>query len=73
MAFSVSKEWQGQGIAGVLLEKITEAAREKGFTELVAYTLPTNIGMIRLFKKLPYKTETIFEDGMVVLKCKFEK
>ncbi|MBW2707564.1 MAG: GNAT family N-acetyltransferase, partial [Deltaproteobacteria bacterium] len=53
VAFSVSKEWQGQGIAGVLLGKITEAAREKGFTELVAYTLPTNIGMIRLFKKLP--------------------
>ncbi len=73
VAFSVSKEWQGQGIAGVLLEKITEAAREKGFTELVAYTLPTNIGMIRLFKKLPYKTETIFEDDMVVLKCRFEK
>jgi acyl-CoA hydrolase/RimJ/RimL family protein N-acetyltransferase len=73
VAFSVSKEWQGQGIAGVLLGKITEAAREKGFTELVAYTLPTNIGMIRLFKKLSYKTETIFEDDMVVLKCKFEK
>jgi RimJ/RimL family protein N-acetyltransferase len=73
LAFSVSKEWQGQGIAGVLLEKITEAAREKGFTELVAYTLATNIGMIRLFKKLPFKTETIFEDHMVVLKCKFEK
>ncbi|MBW2252951.1 MAG: GNAT family N-acetyltransferase, partial [Deltaproteobacteria bacterium] len=72
VAFSVSKEWQGQGIAGVLLGKITEAAREKGFTELVAYTLPTNIGMIRLFKKLPYKTETIFEDDMVVLKCRFE-
>ena len=38
VAFSVSREWQGKGIASVLLEKITEAAREKGFTELFAYT-----------------------------------
>jgi RimJ/RimL family protein N-acetyltransferase len=73
IAFSVSKEWQGKGIAGVLLEKITEAAREKGFTELVAYTLPTNIGMIKLFKKLPYRTETTIEDNTVILKCSFEK
>jgi len=73
IAFSVSKEWQGKGIAGVLLEKITEAAREKGFTELVAYTLPTNIGMIKLFKKLPYRTETAIEDNTVILKCSFEK
>jgi acyl-CoA hydrolase/RimJ/RimL family protein N-acetyltransferase len=73
IAFSVAKEWQGKGIAGVLLEKITEAAREKGFTELVAYTLPTNIGMIKLFKKLPYRTESVIEDGTVILKCSFEK
>jgi len=73
IAFSVSKGWQGKGIAGVLLEKITEAAREKGFTELVAYTLPTNIGMIKLFKKLPYRTETAIEDNTVILKCSFEK
>ena len=73
VAFSVSKEWQGKGIAGVLLEKITEAAREKGFTDLVAYTLPANISMIKLFNKLPYRTETVIEDDTVILKCGFEK
>ena len=72
VAFSVSTEWQGNGIASVILEKITEAAREKGFTNLVAYTRSTNIGMIKLFKKLPYKTETIIENDTVVLKCSFE-
>jgi len=72
VAFSVSKEWQGIGIASVLLEKITEAAREKGFTDLVAYTLPTNIGMIKLFKKLPYRTKTTIDDDTVILKCSFE-
>ena len=42
VAFSVSKEWQGKGIASVLLEKIAEAARENGITSLVAYILSTN-------------------------------
>jgi len=72
VAFSVSKEWQAKGIASVLLEKITEAAREKGFTELVAYTLPTNIGMIKLFKKLPYRTKTILDGNTAILRCSFE-
>jgi RimJ/RimL family protein N-acetyltransferase len=73
IAFSISRQWQGKGIASVLLEKITEAARENGFTSLVAYTLSTNTGMIKLFRKLPYKVEIIYEEGMLVLKCNFEE
>ena len=72
VAFSVIKEWQAKGIAKVLLEKITEAARENGFTELMAYTKSSNTGMIKLFKKLPYRTNTSIEGGTVVLKCRFE-
>jgi acyl-CoA hydrolase/ribosomal protein S18 acetylase RimI-like enzyme len=72
VAFSVSKEWQGRGIAGVLLEKITEAARENGITSMVAYTLSTNEGMIKLFNKLPYKVETKIGEGALILRCNFE-
>ncbi len=72
VAFSVLKEWQARGIARVLLEKITEAARENGFTELMAYTKSSNIGMIKLFKTLPYRTNTTIESDTVVLKCRFE-
>ena len=68
----MSKEWQGRGIAGVLLEKITEAARENGMTSLVAYTLSTNEGMIKLFNKLPYKVETKIGEGALILRCNFE-
>jgi acyl-CoA hydrolase/ribosomal protein S18 acetylase RimI-like enzyme len=73
IAFSISRQWQGKGIASVLLEKITEAARENGFTNLVAYTLSTNAGMIKLFRKLPYKVEIIYEEAVLVLKCDFEE
>jgi acyl-CoA hydrolase/RimJ/RimL family protein N-acetyltransferase len=73
VAFTVSKDWQGKGIASVLLKKMAEAARENGITQLVAYVLPTNKSMINLFKKLPYKIKTRFEDDMLVLTCDFEQ
>ena len=73
VAFSIAKEWQGKGVASVLLEKIAEAACETGITSLVAYMLSTNKGMIKLFNKLPYKVETKLEEGMLVLRCNFER
>ncbi len=73
VAFSTSKEWQGKGIAGVLLHKLAEAARQNGMTGLVAYTFPRNVAMIKLFRKLPYKVETIYEGDTLLLKCSFEK
>ncbi|MGD9305161.1 MAG: GNAT family N-acetyltransferase, partial [Desulfobacterales bacterium] len=73
VAFSVSKDWQGKGIASVLLEKLVEAARENGFTGLVAYTMTTNEGMIKLFNQLPYNIETSLKDGSLLLTCNFEK
>ena len=73
VAFSTAKEWQGKGIARIILDKLAEAARENGFTSLVAYTLTTNTGMIKLFKKLPYKIKTVFEGDTLVLSCNFEE
>jgi RimJ/RimL family protein N-acetyltransferase len=72
VAFSTAKDWQGKGIASVILDKLAEAARENGFTSLVAYMLPTNTGMIKLFKKLPYKVKSQFEGETVVLRCDFD-
>jgi acyl-CoA hydrolase/ribosomal protein S18 acetylase RimI-like enzyme len=73
IAFSTAREWQGKGIAGVILEKLAEAARENGITSLVAYVLPTNTGMIKLFKKLPCKVKSRFEGEAVVLRCDFDE
>jgi acyl-CoA hydrolase/GNAT superfamily N-acetyltransferase len=72
VAFSVSKQWQHRGIASILLEKLTEAARENSFTGLVAYTQTNNTGMIKLFNKLPYKVDAVLEGGLLLLKCNFE-
>ncbi len=73
VAFSTSKDWQGKGIAGIILLKLAVAARENGLLSLVANVLPTNTGMITLFKKLPYKIRTKFEDGTMILTCNFDE
>ena len=73
VAFSTATEWQGKGIAGIILNKLAEAARENGLLSLVAYILPTNTGMIKLFKKLPYKITTKIESDMLILSCNFDE
>lgn len=73
IAFSVSKEWQGKGLGKVIMKKLSEAARENGISGLMAYTLPRNQGMIKLFKSLPYKTNTVYDGEVVELTCMFDQ
>ena len=73
IAFSVSKEWQGKGLGKILIQKLSEAAREHGISGLMAYTLPRNQGMIKLFKSLPYKTRTVYDGEVVELICMFDE
>jgi acyl-CoA hydrolase/GNAT superfamily N-acetyltransferase len=73
VAFSVSKAYQGKKLGRILMKKLAEAARENGISGLMAYTASDNQGMIRLFKTLPYKVKTVFDEDMVVLSCKFDE
>ena len=73
IAFSVSKEWQGKGLGKILMKKLSEAARENGISGLMAYTLPRNQGMIKLFKSLPYKTKTVYDGEVVELTFMFDE
>jgi acyl-CoA hydrolase/RimJ/RimL family protein N-acetyltransferase len=70
-AFSVSKEYQGMGIANILQRKLVKAAIDNKINGLVAYTSPENRGMLKLFKKLQYKVKTQRENDMIVLSCRF--
>ena len=73
VAFSVSREYQGHKIGKILLFKLAQAALENGISGLFAMTSPSNLGMIHLFKTLPYKVKSVFEDDMVVLSCRFDE
>jgi GNAT superfamily N-acetyltransferase len=73
VAFSVLKDWQGKGLSSVIIKKLADNAREKGISGLTAYTTPQNQRMISLFKTLPYKVKSSFEEDMLYLSCRFEE
>ena len=73
VAFSVSEEFQGKRLGTFFIKKLAAVARENGIAGLVAYTFPTNKAMINLFKTLPYKVKTVYEDGDLVLSCRFNE
>lgn len=73
IAFSVSREYQGMGIAQILQRMLARAARDNGIKGLVAYTSPENKGMKKLFHKLPYKVKSEKDDDMVILNCLFSE
>ena len=73
VAFSVSREYQGMGIAQALQEKLARAAMDNEIKGLVAYTSSENKGMIKLFHKLPYAIKSEKEDDMIILTCLFSK
>jgi GNAT superfamily N-acetyltransferase len=72
VAFSVTRAFQGKGLGKILIRKLAEAARENGIGGLMAYTAPTNTGMIRIFNSLPYKVRNSFEEDVLKLTCRFE-
>ncbi len=73
VAFSVSKDWQGKGLAKIIMEKLYHAAIDNGIEGFVAFTSPTNKGMINLFKTLPCKVNSGIEEDMFVLTGRFSE
>jgi RimJ/RimL family protein N-acetyltransferase len=51
-AVTVVDDWQGKGLGGLLLEKLTARARELGVRHFEASLFTTNRAMLRLFQKL---------------------
>jgi acyl-CoA hydrolase/RimJ/RimL family protein N-acetyltransferase len=73
VAFSVNKQFQGKGLARIILRKLADAARENGIIGLIAYTDPRNKAMIKLFKTLPYEVKSYFDGEGVTLSCRFDE
>jgi acyl-CoA hydrolase/RimJ/RimL family protein N-acetyltransferase len=73
IAFSISRPYQKMGLGKILLRKLASAAREQGIAGFFAYTSAQNQGMIRLFKRLPYKVTTAFDGDMVTLRGSFNE
>ena len=73
VAYSLDRKWQGKGIAAKLQMKIVDAARHNGFAGLCAMTFSHNKTMIKLFRKMPYKITTKYEDGDLLMEARFSE
>ena len=67
VAFLVEDDYQGRGIAQILLEHLAQAGRERGVTKFTADVLPDNARMIQTFRDAGYKVASVYEDGVISL------
>ncbi len=62
VAFVVGDEWQGKGIATIMLAHLAAAAEEHGISRLLAEVLPHNRRMIDVFRQSGFPVEQ--HDGL---------
>ena len=67
IAFAVSDEMHGRGVATLLLEHLVSLARQRHLTAFAAETLPENMAMQRVFADAGLPVERHYADGLIEL------
>lgn len=67
IAFVVVDAYQGLGIGTILTRHLAVLARDQGLAELVAEVLPENAAMLKVFKKLGFRTASKREPQVIHL------
>ena len=67
IAFAVSDEMHGRGVATLLLEHLVSIAQRRRLTAFAAETLPDNVAMQRVFADAGLHVERRFTDGVIEL------
>lgn len=62
----VADDWQKSGLAGVLMEALMRAARERGVKRMEGQVLATNRPMLRFVRALGFRIEPVEGDRTVV-------
>ena len=68
VAFTVVDKYQGRGLGAALLRHLSIIARQAGLRELVAYVMPNNRAMLKVFEKSGLKYTAKREAGSVYVK-----
>jgi acyl-CoA synthetase (NDP forming)/RimJ/RimL family protein N-acetyltransferase len=68
IAFAVSDEMHGRGVATLLLEHLVSLARQRRLTAFAAETLPENLAMQHVFADAGLPVERHFADGVIELR-----
>lgn len=62
----IGDAWHKSGIAGLLMEALIHAARERGFARMEGLVLSRNAEMLRFVRMLGFEVEPVPEDRTVV-------
>jgi RimJ/RimL family protein N-acetyltransferase len=65
VAFTVEEDYQGLGIASLMLRELSAIAKAAGVTRFVAEVLPQNAAMLKVFRSSGNPVTTSTEDGVV--------
>ena len=66
-AIAIDDDWQGSGVAGILMLTLIDAARARGMQKMEAFILASNEKMIKFARQLGFAVHRDPEDpGMVV-------
>jgi acyl-CoA synthetase (NDP forming)/RimJ/RimL family protein N-acetyltransferase len=65
VAFFVDDAHRGRGIATLLLEYLSAAAREVGISAFTATVLPSNRRMVAVFQQAGFQATSSFEEGVI--------
>lgn len=66
LAFEVEEEYQGLGVATILLKHLSEIARDLGVTEFTALVHPDNRKMLEVFQHCWLPMETLVDEAGVL-------
>lgn len=73
VAFTIEEDFQGQGLASLLLTALATIAREQGIARFEAEVLPINAAMLSVFEHCGLPTTIAREDGVVRVKIDLGK
>jgi GNAT superfamily N-acetyltransferase len=65
VAFMVEEDYQGLGIASLILRHLARIARERGITQFHAEVLQENKGMLAVFNRSGFPVKQEFAEGLV--------
>lgn len=65
VAFAVEEDYQGQGVASLLLKHLVSIARVQGIASLEAEVMPENKAMLRVFERSGLPVECTASDDAV--------
>ncbi len=68
IAFIVDEQFQGKGVASFMLNYLVKIARDRGIGCFIAYVLPRNEAMLKVFEKAKIESTRVYDADVLVLR-----